>query len=162
MQGEQKDDYEHCLNKGKRFEADFARLVQDIGWGVTRNDEENLSNMDFMLHIPVDVKFRGVPFRCAKRFTGLEPNEALPINVNKLNKYKNGVILFVVDYRPQQPTYGLFAISINKIFAILRSNPGRVHAYQDRKTDTKNARESFYVSTNECVRLPEQWFRFFN
>ena len=152
-----KDDYQVCLSKGKDIEDKVQKLFLELfGLVLERNDSENLSNPDFKLNIQFDLKFRFVPFRKAQQYVGLRPWEALPINVNKIEKYdKNSqtFLFFVVDYTPEEQTKGIYYISMDKVWNLFQKHPERVHSYKDRVNDTKNAKQSFYISTEECYKL---------
>jgi hypothetical protein len=152
-----KDDYKTCLQKGQEIETKVQGIFNELfGLTLERNDTENLSNPDFKLNIQFDLKFRFVPFRKAKQYTGLESWEALPINVNKLEKYdKNSqtFIFFVVDYSPECHTKGVYYIDTETVWELYKRYPERIHTYKDRYDDNKNAKQSFYVSVKECYKL---------
>ena len=158
---DKKDDYKYNLAKGQAWEKAFMEAFARLNIPLERNDTEQVTNMDFRLNLPFDLKVRLVPFNMAYQYVGIRPEKALPINVNKLERYiakGEGMICFYVDYRPTRETYGIYLLTVPKAAALFHSKKNRIHAYKDRKTGNNSAKESFYISIDECQRLPDFFF----
>lgn len=148
------NDYQGSLKEGKKCEEAVTVVAEFCGFKVERNDSEDVNQPDLKITAYVDVKNRKTLFKTAKKNVGLQPKEAIPININKIQKYPdNTILLFVVENYGE--SNGLYVVRLKKAKNLSARNPDRHHKYKHRKDVKGHAREPFYIRPAECSRLPD-------
>lgn len=149
------NDYDSWLKYGSSWERIISDWCNEIL--ALRLSPQEQPSMDFKGSFEVDIKARLTVFRKARDFIGLDPSEALPINVNKATRYVDKLhdrfILFVVKFDEYPQVEGLYLLTARKLQMLMENYPNRYHVYASRNGEDRNAVKSFYVSTKECFRL---------
>lgn len=167
-----RDDFEKCLNDGVIVERAFIKTMHHYGVPCLSNTSENVRKMDLKItdssgnEIGVEIKKIGVPFRTAMRYVGLPSDKALTITAHTISRYNSenpdGRIFLAVDYtgEPNHTTKGLYSIKVKDAYDIFNNQPQRRHKYVHARDNSKghNSGESFYVSTDECLKSPDHVF----
>lgn len=140
--------YGGCLSKGMRIEAAITQTFQSKGWGFAQSKSGigKLAIKEKICH--TSVEYRGTPFRMAKQFVNLDPDEALPINHDKIDIMPNDTVIFiVVDFGKNK---GLYSIKKDKVMWLMREYPERHYTYKPRGKG--HSASSFYVKVSDCQR----------
>jgi hypothetical protein len=142
--------------RGFRFEELFLKFMRSIKVDCKRNDTEDLTEPDFLITIPIDVKTKDSPFYQSAKHVGIEPEKCVTIDTNKIKSYlrsgKNSIIVAYVYY-DDLGTKGVYAISALKVKEIAKKNKNRVKTFYDNEKKKRNDR--VYISTDEMINITE-------
>lgn len=160
MKKEDYNNYKVGLEMGAKWEKALTGFAKKIGFGISRNDREKYGRADFEARIVFDFKHHGTAFRKSLELVGIPPEETIAIDAHKVKEYaeQNALVVMYVDYRPDFPTHGLFVISSYKAMRLMKEFPNRLFKLKIREGVSHQSKETFHISTKECLKFPMEFF----
>lgn len=152
MQPTNNEDKLKWCEYGEETEKSFLNTFSNDQVMVEINPEKSTNKFthDFIITLPADLKTVRTRFRTASRY-GIPPMSAITLNRKDVDRYSelypNIIIIFDVDYGDYKKT--CYA-TLSSIKNIIGAGKAKLHYYQNRINDSKNAQCSYV--------LDAEWF----
>ena len=155
------------VERSKSTEQDFVNVYgKELGLTINPAKDRDPYVPDLMWRGRrlAELKARSTPFFQAGRYYGIPPQYAVTINLKDIRHYTENypglLIYFWVFWAPPyekhevrvEPMSGVWGIRLENLVPLCTDD--RLHAYMERRNDTKgNAKDSYVVSLEEMKCL---------